>query len=448
LRKINLIGNKVYLAGYDFYNTSHSKYGIYVYDWALANPNRRVQWIKGHTRCERVCLYGNNMAYVGTSDYEVLPIDLSDIDHPRVIEDAYEVLSGFDLKISGNILFTKNSAENSYVYTITAFSLNDPRHPETLWTYSYPQYHFVVQAEIQNSLLIASYFGGWPTDSCHLEIINMANPLSPDVLCDTALGFVARYFYMQYPRLYFIDNDYEKLRVVSIEDPRHPTFLGSYSVGSNQTVQAIAYSNYLYVYDQLYTYIYDNNHFGSYRARYFNTGGYMDISNGMLFFCGFAEAWHGRGLYGWDIAHFPLTLNLNAYSYYNSQVYTYMKSRFPYVFLTGGWYGLIILEYQGSSDIESDNLIPVNSGLSLNAYPNPFNEQVRFYITSENQGNSELDIYDIMGHKVWSLREINEERTLLWHAVDKSGKPLPSGVYFARLTQGDKQVNKKIVLLK
>jgi hypothetical protein len=53
-----------------------------------------------------------------------------------------------------------------------------------------------------------------------------------------------------------------------------------------------------------------------------------------------------------------------------------------------------------------------------------------------------------MGHKVWSLREINEERTLLWHAVDKSGKPLPSGVYFARLTQGDKQVNKKIVLLK
>lgn len=423
-------------------------YGIFVYDWALSNPNRRIQWLKGHSQCERVVLYGNNVAYVQTADYEILPIDLSDINHPVVVEDAYNISTGTDPKISGDILFTRNYSSITDCYSITSFGLADPLHPETLWTHTFSQSHLIVQAEIQDSILIASHFRGWPTDSCHLEIVNMANPTNPEILCDTILGFVARYFYMHYPRLYFIDNDYERLRAISISDPRHPSYLGNYIVGNNQTVQAFANSEYMYVYDQLHTYVYDLSHFGSYSARIMNTGGFMDISDRFMFFCGFSEIEPRRGIYAWDITDNPMSFELSAYTFYSSQAYTYMKARYPYVFLTGGYFGLSIYEYGRTSDIEENDQLPVDASLSLNTYPNPFNGQVKFSISSIEWGDARLEIYDIMGREVWSTSEIEQNGNIVWQAIDQTGKPLPSGIYFARLTQGENQVSKKIVLLK
>ncbi|RJP77282.1 MAG: T9SS C-terminal target domain-containing protein [Candidatus Zixiibacteriota bacterium] len=89
-------------------------------------------------------------------------------------------------------------------------------------------------------------------------------------------------------------------------------------------------------------------------------------------------------------------------------------------------------------------LIP--SGLTLTAFPNPFNPETALGFRLSAPGHVSLKVYDTAGRGVTTLvdswREAGEHQA----TFDASG--LPSGIYFARLEAGEFSATQKLILVK
>ena len=62
-----------------------------------------------------------------------------------------------------------------------------------------------------------------------------------------------------------------------------------------------------------------------------------------------------------------------------------------------------------------------------------------------------LDIHDVRGRRVARLLDSEREAgrlSVVWNGRDGDGRPLPSGVYFARLSAGERVDSHKLVLVK
>ncbi len=63
----------------------------------------------------------------------------------------------------------------------------------------------------------------------------------------------------------------------------------------------------------------------------------------------------------------------------------------------------------------------------------------------------DLSVYDITGKKVRTLvhrKQLPGERLAVWNSLGDGGEPLPSGMFFYRLTAGDESVTGKVLLRK
>ena len=99
----------------------------------------------------------------------------------------------------------------------------------------------------------------------------------------------------------------------------------------------------------------------------------------------------------------------------------------------------------GIQDPDNGTILPLAMILSQN-YPNPFNAMTTITYMLERPSNVELDIYNIMGQKVATLVNGNVEagsHTVIWDAGNYS-----SGIYFYKLTAGNKVFTKRMALLK
>ncbi len=79
---------------------------------------------------------------------------------------------------------------------------------------------------------------------------------------------------------------------------------------------------------------------------------------------------------------------------------------------------------------------PGNFQLSQN-YPNPFNPSTQIQYTLPAQTEVSVVIYDVNGTQVLELQKGFQEAgnyTLQWYAVNNAGSPVPSGLYFCRVT--------------
>jgi len=97
-----------------------------------------------------------------------------------------------------------------------------------------------------------------------------------------------------------------------------------------------------------------------------------------------------------------------------------------------------------------NNELPI-SNYELRNYPNPFNPITTIHYSIANEGNVELEVYNIKGQKVKTL--INEMKEpghyqAIWDGTDNNKKQVASGVYLYRLSIGKKTLNKKMLLLK
>jgi glycosidase len=84
-------------------------------------------------------------------------------------------------------------------------------------------------------------------------------------------------------------------------------------------------------------------------------------------------------------------------------------------------------------------------------YPNPFNPSTTISFGLPGESHVTLSIYDIRGKRVKTVR--NEivpggNREAMWDGRDEQGEGVSSGIYFYRLTAGDRTLTRKMVLLK
>ncbi|MEN8008119.1 MAG: FlgD immunoglobulin-like domain containing protein [Candidatus Krumholzibacteriota bacterium] len=105
----------------------------------------------------------------------------------------------------------------------------------------------------------------------------------------------------------------------------------------------------------------------------------------------------------------------------------------------------------GTGDISSvGEDVPVKeSGLALEAVPNPFNPRVTFRFDLAADSLARLEIFDLRGRRVADLGEDVRQagpHSVTWDGVDRQGRSLPSGVYLARISTAEGTAARKIVL--
>jgi hypothetical protein len=86
--------------------------------------------------------------------------------------------------------------------------------------------------------------------------------------------------------------------------------------------------------------------------------------------------------------------------------------------------------------------------MKLQAVPNPFNPLVAVHFDLKEPGEARLQIYDVRGRQVHTAQQGFDagKAVFLWDGRDGQGRALSSGVYLARVQQGEKTASKKILL--
>lgn len=111
------------------------------------------------------------------------------------------------------------------------------------------------------------------------------------------------------------------------------------------------------------------------------------------------------------------------------------------VFRDLGWF------YGASSPVPYGG---VRSLLRQNA-PNPFNPSTTISFTLAQPGQAELNVFDVRGHHVRRLVDgalHAGDHSVVWNGRNDNGTPVPSGIYFYKLTSGDYEGLQRMVLLK
>lgn len=100
--------------------------------------------------------------------------------------------------------------------------------------------------------------------------------------------------------------------------------------------------------------------------------------------------------------------------------------------------------------VSSDDLIQAPLG-KIKAYPNPFNPTVTIAFETPLAQNCTIDIYNLKGQKVDTIYKgilDKGSHQVLWHGTDRNGRPVSSGVYFARIKTPKATQNIKMMLMK
>ncbi len=94
---------------------------------------------------------------------------------------------------------------------------------------------------------------------------------------------------------------------------------------------------------------------------------------------------------------------------------------------------------------DGDQIIPDVFQLNQN-YPNPFNPTTTITFSLAKTSDTELEVFDLLGRQVekMNLGRLGAGE----HSVGFDGSSLASGVYFYRLTAGDRSEIRKMVLMK
>jgi len=86
---------------------------------------------------------------------------------------------------------------------------------------------------------------------------------------------------------------------------------------------------------------------------------------------------------------------------------------------------------------------------NIEAYPNPFKQEVNIRFTMPEKSKVNLEIYDITGRKINTLidGELSEGRQMFkWDATDLNSMKVQPGIYFYKLSVGNHSVTKKLIL--
>jgi len=96
--------------------------------------------------------------------------------------------------------------------------------------------------------------------------------------------------------------------------------------------------------------------------------------------------------------------------------------------------------------------VPGYEEIEHHCYPNPFNPSVNIHFTIPSPGGkAAVEIFDVAGRRVRTLftAVVKEGAfTKRWDGLDEAGKPAASGIYFYRISVGNKSVSGKMTLVR
>jgi len=105
------------------------------------------------------------------------------------------------------------------------------------------------------------------------------------------------------------------------------------------------------------------------------------------------------------------------------------------------------LYYEGENLATDDTDEPIPTQIRISKiYPNPFNPNTTIRFSIDKRLNTSLKIFDISGHLVETL--ISDDLLVGEHEINWNASEFSSGVYFAKLSQSDNTIVKKLILLK
>ncbi len=99
---------------------------------------------------------------------------------------------------------------------------------------------------------------------------------------------------------------------------------------------------------------------------------------------------------------------------------------------------------------EENATLPKEYQLKQN-FPNPFNPITQIQFSLKHADLVRLEVFNSLGQKVATLTDAYRsagEYTVYWSGVDDSGQPVATGVYFYKLTVGERSETRKMILLK
>lgn len=99
---------------------------------------------------------------------------------------------------------------------------------------------------------------------------------------------------------------------------------------------------------------------------------------------------------------------------------------------------------------EGPGAAPSRPALGPNC-PNPFNPTTTFSLVVPGPTRATVEIFDASGRSVTKLIDgmvAAGETSLVWDGTDGTGSPVHSGVYFARMTAGERVETRKLTLLR
>ena len=97
-----------------------------------------------------------------------------------------------------------------------------------------------------------------------------------------------------------------------------------------------------------------------------------------------------------------------------------------------------------TTSIDDETQLPSDFGLT--GYPNPFNAAANIAFKLDHATTAKIDIYDCLGRYQQTL--INQDLQAGNYIVKFDAADLPSGMYFAKLTTGDRSAVVKLNLIK
>ncbi len=108
--------------------------------------------------------------------------------------------------------------------------------------------------------------------------------------------------------------------------------------------------------------------------------------------------------------------------------------------------------------VSSEDHLTLSTTKLIGNYPNPFNPTttITFHISSEQNEQIELNIYNLKGQKVKTFPVIlsgvegqgEKQHNVTWNGTDDNNQPVSSGVYLYKLQSGEFSQMKKMILMK
>ena len=95
-------------------------------------------------------------------------------------------------------------------------------------------------------------------------------------------------------------------------------------------------------------------------------------------------------------------------------------------------------------------ILPLEYSLNQN-FPNPFNPSTSISFSIPKDGNVNLSVFNLNGHRVKDLINGNINagiHTVTWNGFNSDGKPVSSGVYLYIIKSDSFSAMKKMILMK